>query len=144
MLVVLVITTIVIGLAFAALQLIQSQYGSIKRSLETSLETQKLEQQLWIDFHRYTDIRLDTKDEQLNLTNGNDQVVYSIGSDYMIRKKDTLLSGKSSGTYYFKGKEVTSGPVDALKLSIGTKRKVELFVFKQNDAKQHVHYELSD
>ncbi len=142
-LIVLAITTLVVGLAFAALNLVQGQYGRIKRNFEASLEVQTLEQQLWIDFHRHADINYDARNDLLAFSNGEDQVTYRFEKDHIIRNADTLAVENGSGSYYLLGESVTSGAVDALKLTISNKRQVELFVFKQNDAKQRTAHELS-
>ena len=66
MIVVLILTSIVIGLAFSVLNLVQKQMSAIQDNYNKSLELNKLETALWLDFNRYSDIRFNELDNELS------------------------------------------------------------------------------
>jgi len=52
--VVLILTTIIVGLAFSVLTLVQKHMRSIQSNFYNTTELKKLETSLWLDFNRYS------------------------------------------------------------------------------------------
>ncbi|WP_394973717.1 hypothetical protein [uncultured Croceitalea sp.] len=133
MLVVLLLTVIVVGLAFSILSLVQKQMNTAKDNFETKTELNQLKQALWRDFRTFTEINF--QNEQLTLKNEINQVNYNFVNDYIIRKTDTFYIRLNQKQLYFDGEVVTSGIVNALVLetskAAGGKK---IFVYRENAA----------
>jgi len=134
MLVVLILTSIVVGLAFSVLTLVQKQMRAIQNNFEKNTELNTLEQSLWIGFHKYSKIEFDKENEILFFTNELDTLQYTFTDGSIIREKDTFNVAIEHKTLYFDGDRVQKGYVDAIKLET-TKAFLNkrIFVFSQND-----------
>jgi len=135
MIVVLILTSIVVGLAFSVLNLVQKQMSAIQNNYNKSLELNKLETSLWLDFNRYSDIRFNELDNELLFSNELDSISYTFNEQSIIKEQDTFLIKLDSKQFYFDGIPSTSYKADAIKL-ITSKEFLnrELFIFKKNDA----------
>lgn len=137
MIVVLIITTIVVAMAFSVLTLVQRQMKGIESNLERGHETRKLQQQLWVDFHRYGEISINT--DQLYLKNSIDSVTYKIDKEFIVRERDTFKIGLSDTAYFFDGKQVQKGSIDALEWqSLPEFGNRHIFIYKNNDTSQYM------
>lgn len=133
--VVLVITAIVAGIAFMALRLVQKHMSAINANFNKTTEFHKLEQALWIDFHKSETVYFNREMKELQF----DSVVYMVESPYIIRDKDTFDIGLNKVDTFFNGELLESDidlqKIDAVKITTdslsGSKA---LFVFKENDA----------
>jgi len=134
MLVVIIITSIVVGLAFSVLSLVQKQMRAIQGNFEMTTELNKLEQSLWIDFDRYSKITYDQKNDLLLFTNELDTVQYTFTDKLIVRHIDTLKVEIQDKTLFFDGDSVQNGYVDAIKLkTTKTFLNKQLFVYTHND-----------
>ena len=133
--IVLLLTSIVVGLAFTVLGLVQKQIEAMQVNFNNTLELNKLETQLWLDFHRFPSIRLNASDGKLLLKNELDSVSYTLSEAFIIREKDSFSIELKNKYFYFDGKPVTTNSIDAMKL-ITTKafQNRELFIYVDNDA----------
>jgi len=133
--VVLLLTSIVVGLAFTVLGLVQKQMGIVKANFNTTLELNKLETELWLDFNRYPSIRFNDIENRLVLRNELDSVSYILSESFIVKHLDTLPILIKNKYFYFDGKQTTTHPIDAMKL-ITTKasQSRELFIYIKNDA----------
>ncbi|WP_412560655.1 hypothetical protein [Winogradskyella sp. MIT101101] len=133
--VVLILTSIVVGLAFSVLGLVQKQMIAIQANYNKSLELQKLETSLWLDFNRYPNIRYDATEDQLVLKHELDSISYTFSKDFIIKAQDTFAVPLETRQFYFDGVASETNKVDAIKLRV-TKayQNRELFIFKKNDA----------
>ncbi|WP_241974259.1 hypothetical protein [Winogradskyella wandonensis] len=140
-LVVLILTVIVVGLAFSVLSLIQKQMYSIQSNFEQSSEINRLEMALQIDFHSYSEIRLDSQLDELKFKTETDSIYYKFSTDNIIREKDTFNISIFQKSLFFNGETINdSGLVDAIKLQTSKDTQVQpIFVFKQNDASQFMN-----
>ena len=138
MLVVLILTVIVVGLAFTVLSLVQKQMYSIQANFEQSSEINRLEIALQIDFHNYSEIQLDSELDELKFKTEIDSISYTFSDNTIIRAKDTFNIAIDKPQFYFNGEARSKdGLVDAIKLKTSKKtREQPIFVFKQNDAAQ--------
>lgn len=132
MMVVLVITTVVVGMAFAVLNLVQRQMGSIETIYVIKTDINQLRQSLWIDFSRYDYIAVDQKSNKIMLSNELESRQYEIINGSSIRTENLEMEFESI-EYYFDNQKVVQGEIDAI--SIITSKDTghqEVFVFKQN------------
>lgn len=133
MLVVLLLTVIVVGLAFTILNLVQKQMYTAKDNFETGTELNQLKQALWVDFRTYSDIRLEN--ESLVLKNEIRQIQYEFAKDYILRSKDTFHLNIEVKQFFFEGDEVFSGLINGVSL-LSDKRSggKKVFVYRENGA----------
>lgn len=135
MIVVLLLTTIVVGLAFSVLTLVQKQLSTLQGNLVESSQIKQLETNILLDFNRYPETYFNEKNEELNFISPIDTLTYWL-KEKVIKNTDTLEIQLYSKQFFFAGKEVDHGAIDAVKLTFGNdKRNVDIFVFRPNDAK---------
>jgi prepilin-type N-terminal cleavage/methylation domain-containing protein len=135
LLVVMIITAIVVGMAFSVLRLVQKQIHAIETNFNKTTGLVLFEQRLWQDFNELNTIQFNSKENTLLLESEMDTVVYSFQENYIIRNNDTIKLKLMTNKFLFKGKEVQEGTIDAL--SISAKAELpdyEIFVSKKNDA----------
>ena len=133
--VVLILTSIVVGLAFSVLGLVQKQMLAIQANYNKNQELQKLETSLWIDFNRYPNIRYDSNVDQLVLKHELDSVSYFFTKEFIVKAQDTFAIPLEIKQFYFDGVLSQTDKVDALKLrTTKAHQNRELFIFKKNDA----------
>ena len=134
LLVVMILTAIVVGMAFSVLRLVQQQIHIIETNFEKTSTFALFEQRLWQDFNEMNSVQFNANENRLLLESEMDTVVYSFQEDYILRNADTIKLRLATNKLFFKGKEVQEGVIDAVLLS----GKVELpdfeiFVSKKND-----------
>lgn len=135
MLVVLLLTLIVVGLAFSVLELVQKQMWGIQDNYTQKTTENRLQQALWIDFNSHAQIEYSPVTKHLSLTNELTHTSYSFHEEYMVRDKDTFYTPLTLKKLYFQGDEVKGGTVDALELtSSPEKNSKNSFVYKVNTA----------
>lgn len=139
MIVVLILTSIVVGLAFMVLTLVQKHMTSIQKNINQSAELHKLESNLWLDFNRYTEISF--HNESLYFSSELGSISYVFSNKYIVKGRDSFFIPIESKQFFFKGKATkTTNTIDAIKLETGkTFQNQEIFIFKQNDAATFVN-----
>lgn len=133
--VVLIITSIVVGLAFSVLNLVQKHISSIQSNLISNTELDKLEQSLFLDFNRYSNIIYDDTNDKIIFKNSLDSVSYVFHRSCVIKSTDTLRVPLEEKNVFLDGKRTVTGQLDAIKLRT-TKSFLDktIFIFKKNDA----------
>ena len=137
MVVVIVITSIVVGMAFTVLNLVQNQMKSITHNYAGTTQLHLLEQSLWIDLHKYQDISYHPEERSLHLKHELDSVTYIFDTDKIIKERDTFFVSVKNKKYFYKGKMITEGLLDAIQLQTGETQEAQdktLFIFTKNDA----------
>lgn len=133
LLVVMIITVIVVGIAFSVLSLVQRQIHSIRNNFDKTSTLSLFEQRLWQDFNSHNNIYYAT--DRLLLLSDVDTVDYRFKSNYTLRNSDTIPLNIVVKKTYFTGNEIKSGPIDAVSLSAkGELPHYLIFVSKENDA----------
>jgi len=139
MVIVMIISTIVVGLAFTVLSLVQKHMWSIQQNFSLNTEFNRLEQAFWIDINNYGTIKYDEIENELKLNTPLDSTIYKFKQGYVLKDKDTFNISLEQKLFFFNGNEVKSGIVDAFRLQLPKKYKDQhLFIFKINDATQFV------
>jgi prepilin-type N-terminal cleavage/methylation domain-containing protein len=140
MLVVLLITAIIVGMAFSVLSLVQRQMHGIEGNYERNTELNLLRQSLWIDFNSFEGIWYESKTNELLFVNELKEVKYQLFEDFIIKDTDTFQVQIKNKELFFRGISQLSGEIDALDFTMskenGSKR---LFVFKKNAATSYIN-----
>lgn len=139
MVIVMIITTIVVGLAFSVLSLVQRHMWSIQENFNLNTEFNRLEQSLWVDSNQYSVINYSPRENIIIFKTEIDSISYQFSEHYVLRELDTFHLSIEQKEFFFAGKITKQGNVDAFRLKLSKKFKdQQLFVFKTNDAKQFV------
>lgn len=134
LLVVMIITAIVVGMAFSVLRLVQNQIYAIQTNFEKTSALALFEQKLWQDFNDKNEIHFNEEERSLLMESEMDTVLYSFQENYILRNSDTIKLKLQLNKMFFNGKEVQGDTIDAL--SISGKAELpdyEIFVYKKND-----------
>jgi len=115
MLVVIIITAIVVGIAFSVLRLVQRQVIGIERNFKKTTELALFEQRLYHDFNTHNAIRYEN--QKLYLYSTQDTVQYTFYSEYSLRNSEIIKIKVEISKLFYKGIEVNSGYINALSLS---------------------------
>jgi len=133
--IVLLLSSVVVGLAFTVLGLVQKQMGAIQANFNQTLQVTTLETELWLNFNKYPNISYNSATQTMVLKNELDSVTYTFSESYMIKERDTLSVPIKRKQFYFDGIEVTSNAIDAMKLTTTNAfQQRTLFVYVKNDA----------
>lgn len=136
-LVVLVITSIVIAIAFTVLRLVTQQFTAIRSRYEERTEVTKFKQRLLFDFNKASDVSWSEQNQELDITIQDEVIQYEITPDYVLRDIDTIPFKIQSTSFYYLGDQVEEGTIDGLALDITISgRPIHFFVSRRVDA-QH-------
>ena len=142
MIVVLLITSLVVGMAFSVLRLVQVQLYGISDNFERNTEINLFRQSLWMDFSRYNSVWYDASKQRLLFSHEMKTVAYQFHEGFVTKAQDTFHVTIIDRFRYFKGEVKFSGEIDALDLYTakkdGGKR---IFVFKRNAATSYLNEE---
>lgn len=132
MLVVLIITAIVVGMAFSVLGLVQKQIRGIEKNFGKTTDLALLEQQLWQDFNGHNSIGF--QNEKITLISAIDTVQYVFKEGFVLRNNDTIDARLKIDRALYDGTEVKSGSIDAISVSATELPDYMIFVYSQSDA----------
>lgn len=137
MLVVLIITAIVVGMAFSVLTLVRKQVNILKLNSEDETEIELLKSKLFIDFNSFSEVNY-SENKQIFFKNEIDSTFYIIKDNFIIENQDTLTKKLNTVKAFYKNKIVTQGKIDAIEVDIekNKKTKESIFIFKMNDAQE--------
>lgn len=136
---VMVITIIVIGLAYSVLSLVQSHMKGISYNFENATEINLMEQALTRDLNTYGQSKTN-RSGHIVYSNELDSVTYEFVGNSLIRELDTFGIVLDRIEFFMDNKEVRSGKFNAIKVFINLdKKKEEIFIYKQNDAKTYIN-----
>lgn len=139
MVIVMIISTIVIGLAFTVLSLVQRHMWSIQQNFSLNTEFNRLEQALWIDTNNFSSISYNKTENTLQFTSVIDSTLYQFKEGYVLKDRDTFKIVIEQKTFFFNGNKIDKGRVDAIRLELPKQYKDQsVFIFKHNDATQFI------
>ena len=140
LLVVLLITSIVIGMGFSVLQLVQRQMHGISGVYKTQTEINLLRQSLWIDFNSYDGVWYDAGKDELVFGNQLQTSRYQWFESYIVKDRDTFHLKTGTKQFYYNGLQKEYGELDGLDLSFtendGNQR---IMVYKTNAASSYLN-----
>ena len=135
MLVVLIITAIVVGLAFSVLSIVRRQVHKLQSDTDQRVKYDMLKSKLFLDFNKYPNAYL-SGDDTFMFKSEIDSTIYTITDNLIITNQDTLVKNVKEAQFFYKNNQVEKGKMDAIKFIIEEKREVfkSIFVYKYNDA----------
>jgi prepilin-type N-terminal cleavage/methylation domain-containing protein len=134
MLVVLVVSSILISMAFVAVSMVQKQVYLIQKNLSKKQQLLFFEATLLRDFntHRVFFIK---EENSLLLKSGKDSISYTFFDDFVIRGTDTIKISFENKTLFLDGAMVTDGEIDAIALNLlSSYANAQLFLQKTKGA----------
>lgn len=136
---VMVITVVVVGLAYSILSLVQSHMRAIDYNLETATEVNLMEQALTLDFNTYNQMEI-TSPGHLTFKNELDSVSYDFKKDILIRESDTFAIKIGDTKFFLDNKPVISGRFDAVHIIVNPQDwQHDIFIYRQNDAQIYMN-----
>lgn len=146
LIVVLVVSIIIISLAFSALNIINRSFDEYRdRYLDIS-QKRDLEMRLTVDFHRAQSITFFESENKLvfkKFSNSLQNLEYRFLKDRIIIDSDTLKIPYSGYSLFFDGKNVEGKEIDALKINFSKSDDENfLFVSKFNSSKNFMKDEI--
>ncbi|WP_298341168.1 hypothetical protein [uncultured Algibacter sp.] len=140
MVVVIILTSLVVGIAFSVLSLVQKNMFSIKQNFNNNTELSKLEQALWIDFNSYSRITYNAIEDELIFISELDSTSYRFTNNYIIKESDTLSIQLKDKLFFLNGDKTENDELDAIKLETQkTFQRQQIFVYKVNDANLYMN-----
>lgn len=134
LIVVMIITAIVVGMAFSVLRIVQKQIHTIQSNFEKTSTLSLFEQKLWQDFNEPHNIMYDSSKQLLIMISEIDTVTYSFQEKFSMRNQDTIKLKVIPKKVFFRGKEISSGQIDAISIFAETELPdYQIFVSKKND-----------
>ncbi|MCC9070902.1 prepilin-type N-terminal cleavage/methylation domain-containing protein [Flavobacterium sp. F-65] len=142
LLIVIIITAIVVGMAFSVLRLVQKQIHTIQTNFDKSSNLALFEQKLWQDFNELNTIQYNKEEKLLLMQSEMDTVIYSFNDTYSLRNKDTIKLKLVPNFLFLNGKETEYGDIDAIKIQANNELvDYEIFVSKKNDVTFFINQE---
>lgn len=126
MLVVMIITLIVVGIAFSVLSLVQRQIRLIEKNFQKTTDLSLFEQRLNQDFNEHN--KTVYSGTSLMLYSDIDTLKYSFNAEHTLRDNDTLRIKLEITSAYYMGTMVKQGLVDGISIS-GEKELPDYFIF---------------
>lgn len=140
LIVVMIITVIVVGIAFSVLLLVKKQIKGIEKNYQKTTQLALFEEQFWRDFNSFQHIEMDESLENLFLRNEIDSIAYQFEDTFVIRNEDTLKVQLKIENLYLDGNIVQSGLIDAIDFSaLKEIPDYTFFIYKKNDATQNMN-----
>lgn len=134
LMVVLALSTIVTGLAFAVLQSVQNNMAAIQVNYDQQSQVQLLETALLHDLNSYTEAYWNADRQTLQFSSPINERAYVFHSDSISNSQHTFVLRIHSPVFYFQGKEVVSGRIDGIRLQYaGLPKDYYSFVFGYTD-----------
>ena len=138
MMVVLVISAIVVGLAFTILSIVQKNMLSIEENYTYSTELTQLEVALTADFNSFTRVDWIENQDMLQFSSPLASRSYVFYQDSIVSDISTFKVQLKDKSFFFEGKNINSGSIDAIKLKFAkTSDNHAIFVYKKNDPAIH-------
>ena len=135
MLVVLVITAIVVGLAFSVLSLVRKQVYRLQNDTDKRVQYDLLKNKLFIDLNKYPNTYL-LKEDSFVCKSELDSIRYKCDDNFIIVESDTMMTNVKEIKFFYKNFEVVNGKIDAIRVMIEERKGIfkTIFVYKYNDA----------
>ena len=138
MMVVLVISAIVVGLAFTILGIVQKNMLSIEENYTYSTELTQLEVALTADFNSFTSVDWIENQDMLQFSSPLASRSYVFYQDSIVSDISMFKVQLKDKSFFFEGKNINSGSIDAIKLKFAkTSDNHAIFVYKKNDPAIH-------
>lgn len=138
LIIVLIISAIIVSLAFAALNLVERKLDNVQDNFIQQTSRNILKSKLYLDFNSCQDIYFNKKNMNLLFINPLDTVRYQFNKENIISGfNDTIALPDTKIEVFFLGKKKESGIIDALRISFDERYKI--FISRNNDIRTLVH-----
>ena len=101
MLVVLIITAIVVGLAFSVLSIVRRQVHKLQNDTDQRVQYDMLKSKLFLDFNKYPNAYL-SGDDTFMFKSEIDSTIYTITDNLIITNQDTLVKNVKEAQFFYK------------------------------------------
>lgn len=133
-LVVMVISSIVVSLAFVILTMVQKQVILIQGNITDKEQMKQLEKVLWKDLNE-ANIGVLASDNMLYFPKQNDTVRYTFSENFVIRTNDSFFIPIVDKVFFLDGQQTNKGFIDGIKLTTNkTYNSKIVFVYGAKDA----------
>ena len=138
-LVVLVVASIVIVMAFLVLNMVRKQVVGIQNNYAKKQISNNFETLLQRDFNS-NQANYKLKTNTLVLKNTKDSIIYTIPSNFITRDKDTFEIAVENKKLFLEGVKVKNNQIDALELNLSASfGNRKLFFFQKKDAAYYIN-----
>lgn len=138
-LVVMVISTIVVSLAFMVLGMVQKQIKIIQNHKNIKENIKQVEKLIWKDVNEFNYAYLKSKSE-MYFCNEIDTIYYKITDNFIVRGIDTLLLPIKHEDFFLDGEKISIGAFDAIKITFEEPyTRSNVFAFGVKDASFYVN-----
>jgi hypothetical protein len=117
LLVVIIITAVIVGLAFLILGIVRKEIKGIEDNFNKTAGLLLFEQQLSKDFNKHSSFFYDAPLRMLNMNNDAGTTTYCFTDGFILRNKDTIYLKLHVNGLYHHGNKVQGGSVDAILIS---------------------------
>lgn len=139
MLVVLVVSSIIIAMAFLVLNMVRKQVISIQKNYQKKQIVQFFNTQITRDFNMYNAF-YDDQRNVLIMKNTKDSIQYQFLKESLIREKDTFFIEIANKKLFLDGKEVNDANIDAVEINLSNEfANKQLFIQQTKDASYYVN-----
>ncbi|PRP65880.1 hypothetical protein [Nonlabens agnitus] len=139
LIVVMILTTIVVGLAFSTLRLVQSHMTAIQANYDKKREVGQFNSLIELDFNRFNNITYDKNTDVLTFKNPLDSLNYQFSESKIIMGEQTLNIPISEKVFFYDGEKREAGEIDAIRVVMDSLNKAQFFVFKVNDPTRKIN-----
>ena len=139
MMVVLLLTTLVVGMAYSVLHLVQKQMAGIENNFENRTELNRLRQSLWTDLNRYEYAYYNARQHRIELSSEIKGITYELEEKFIVKERDTFFMSPEEWSFYFEDRGQSAGPIDALRLTTRENGGQTLFVWRNNTANTYMN-----
>lgn len=140
LIVTMIITLIVVGIAFTVLNFVSKNVTTIGSNYASRTGLGFFEQCIWQDFNKSNKISYDPDVRRLLITSQTDTITYSFEDNYLLRNTDTIKPAATVNKVYFQGIGTSRGTIDAISLTaVGIKPDYTIFVYKRNDGTNFIN-----
>lgn len=135
LMVVLLLTIVVVGLAFSILGLVRRQMAGIQANYEDKTKRNLLQRALWVDFNSHNHVEYNPASQTVLFTNHAEGLTYHFQEGLITRERDTFYTSFKIEGLFFDGALVDGGKIDAIEL-VDRKENIErrIFIYKKNSA----------
>tara|TARA_R110002124_G_scaffold17532_3_gene73523 strand:- start:409978 stop:410454 length:477 start_codon:yes stop_codon:yes gene_type:complete len=135
LLVVIAISSIVVGLAYSVLGLITQNVQNIQDNYSDATHLRLFEEQFSVDFQKFPTVNYSDYTKALVLSSPLDSITYTFEKEVVLRGEDSIFIVLKEPKYYFKGKAISKGAIDAIKFTTSDSlNNRSFFIFKYTDA----------
>ena len=139
MLVVLVVSSLVISMAFLVLNMVRKQVISIQKNNQKKQEVQSFDARFYSDFNTHR-VFYDAPSDVFRLKNTKETIRYTFLDKFIVRERDTFFIEVVDKKLFLEGIEVKQQTIDAIEIYLSPQfADKQLFVQKTKDASYYMN-----